>query len=180
MPLRGFADSLNLSVATALCIQQLFHICPDAVGAMSDDERRQLRQSWFPKLATQRILTPKQKKHRLKLKEKIESIKSLSEEAINHNPQLKGKYDNLPQWEAELKEIDESIQIKAMNSVRDLIDNPPAPLSDLRRADEHRTCNVGKKTRKKNEQHWKGMAATANYGGKHGSTASEFRSLAET
>jgi len=180
LPLRGFADSLNLSVATALCIQQLFHICPDAVGTMSDDERRRLRQSWFPKLATQRILTPKQKKHRLKLKEKIESVKSLSKEAINHNPQLKGKYDNLPQWEAELNEIDESIQIKAMNSVRDLIDNPPAPLSDLRRADEHRTCNVGKKTRKKNEQHWKGMAATANYGGKHGSTASEFRSLAES
>ena len=31
--MRGFADSLNLSVAAALCIQTLFHLCPEAVGA---------------------------------------------------------------------------------------------------------------------------------------------------
>ena len=32
LPLRGFADSLNLSVAAALVIHELFHLCPEAVG----------------------------------------------------------------------------------------------------------------------------------------------------
>ena len=57
LPLRGFADSLNLSVAAALCIQTLFHLCPEAVGAMSDAERAELREKWFTQLAANRVTT---------------------------------------------------------------------------------------------------------------------------
>jgi tRNA G18 (ribose-2'-O)-methylase SpoU len=55
LPLRGFADSLNLSVAAALVLQQLFHLCPAAVASMPDDERHALRASWFPKVSVSRI-----------------------------------------------------------------------------------------------------------------------------
>ena len=51
LPLHGFADSLNLSVAAALCIQRLMLLCPKIVGAMSENERRELRKVWYPKMA---------------------------------------------------------------------------------------------------------------------------------
>lgn len=51
LPLWGFADSLNLSVAAALCIQRLFHIDPTLEGSMSERERHALRQKWYPKMA---------------------------------------------------------------------------------------------------------------------------------
>ena len=41
------------------------------------------------------------------------------------------------------------------------VDNPPQPLSDLRRADLHRITFVGKGTKKMHERHWKDMPATA-------------------
>jgi hypothetical protein len=43
LPLHGFTESLNLSVATALILQKLFHIAPDARGDMSEEERKELR-----------------------------------------------------------------------------------------------------------------------------------------
>uniref|UniRef100_A0A7S0DB82 tRNA/rRNA methyltransferase SpoU type domain-containing protein n=2 Tax=Amorphochlora amoebiformis TaxID=1561963 RepID=A0A7S0DB82_9EUKA len=51
LPLNGFAESLNLSVATALVIQKLFLYCPDMVGDMKDNERITLRRQWYMKLA---------------------------------------------------------------------------------------------------------------------------------
>lgn len=51
LPLWGFADSLNLSVAAALCIQRLFHIDPTIEGSMSSEERHNLRKKWYPKMA---------------------------------------------------------------------------------------------------------------------------------
>eukprot|EP00501_MAST-03F_sp_TOSAG23-6_P001229 GSMAST32.ASY1.ANO1.1275.1 assembled CDS len=51
LPLHGFADSLNLSVAAALCVHQLFHMCPEIIGSMSENERHQLRKLWYPKMA---------------------------------------------------------------------------------------------------------------------------------
>ncbi len=62
LPLRGYADSLNLSVATALITQALFFIDPTLIGAMSEGERKSLRTAWFTKLAQQRILSQTQKK----------------------------------------------------------------------------------------------------------------------
>ena len=51
LPLHGFADSLNLSVAAALVLQHLFYTCPSAVGAMPDAQKRELRRVWYAKLA---------------------------------------------------------------------------------------------------------------------------------
>ena len=45
LPLWGFAESLNLSVAAALCIQRLFHIDPSLIGAMSEADRHELQGS---------------------------------------------------------------------------------------------------------------------------------------
>merc|ERR1712160_215858 len=62
-----------------------------------------------------------------------------------------------------------------MGAVQEWIDNPPAPLTDLRRADTHRVCFVGKNTRDMHKDHWKDMAATSNKGSIEGATATEFR-----
>ena len=67
LPLRGFADSLNLSVATALIVHQMFVLDPTLVGGMSEEERRELRKSWYAKLASQRLLSSRTKKSRTKL-----------------------------------------------------------------------------------------------------------------
>jgi hypothetical protein len=46
----GFADSLNLSVASALTLQRLFDLCPELAGAMSVAERCELRAKWYRQL----------------------------------------------------------------------------------------------------------------------------------
>ena len=51
LPLHGFADSLNLSVAAAMVLQRMFMIDPSLVGAMSEQERCQLRLEWYPTMA---------------------------------------------------------------------------------------------------------------------------------
>ena len=178
LPLRGFADSLNLSVAAALCIQQLFHLCPEAVGNMPEKERRDLRRDWFSKLAVQRILTSGEKKKRGQLISKISTAKNYSEVAFQNEPALRDKVAMIPIWEKELEEIDQTAHKKALASIEQFVTNPPEPLSDMRRADGHRTTFVGKKTRKKNAEEWKDMVATTNYGGKEGATSTEFRNLA--
>ena len=48
MPLHGFADSLNLSVAAALLLQRLQDIDDSVVGDMSEAERTALRREWYP------------------------------------------------------------------------------------------------------------------------------------
>ncbi len=50
-PLHGFSESLNLSVATALVLQRLFDVCPSARGDMSEEEKRAIRADWYAKLA---------------------------------------------------------------------------------------------------------------------------------
>ena len=50
LPMHGFTESFNLSVATALLLQRLFDICPAARGDMAETERRQLRLQWFEHL----------------------------------------------------------------------------------------------------------------------------------
>mmetsp|Transcript_1874 Transcript_1874/g.1987 ORF Transcript_1874/g.1987 Transcript_1874/m.1987 type:complete len:133 (-) Transcript_1874:150-548(-) len=67
LPLRGFADSLNLSVATALILHQLLHLCPNVIGEMSQSERQKYRLKWYSKLAVQRIMTRTEKKKRHKM-----------------------------------------------------------------------------------------------------------------
>ncbi|RHY33796.1 hypothetical protein DYB32_001393 [Aphanomyces invadans] len=50
LPIHGFADSLNLNVATGLIIQRLFFICPEARGAMTKTERSELREDWYHRM----------------------------------------------------------------------------------------------------------------------------------
>jgi len=51
LPIHGFSESLNLSVASALIIQRLFIICPEMRGDLSDIEKHELREKWYNKLA---------------------------------------------------------------------------------------------------------------------------------
>ena len=55
-----FADSLNLSVAAALCCLQLFHMDPHLGCDMSEEEKHELRAEWFPRLMAQRTGTSAQ------------------------------------------------------------------------------------------------------------------------
>lgn len=51
LPLHGFADSLNVSVAAAMLIQRIVFLDPSVMGAMSNEERAGLRAEWYPKMA---------------------------------------------------------------------------------------------------------------------------------
>lgn len=51
LPIHGFTESFNLSVATALMLQRCFDAEPSLVGAMPDEERDALRHEWFDRLA---------------------------------------------------------------------------------------------------------------------------------
>jgi tRNA G18 (ribose-2'-O)-methylase SpoU len=166
LPLRGFADSLNLSVATALVIQQLFILDPTLIGAMKEEERRELRKEWFSKLAKQRLLTSSQKKHKTRLEAKLKYCADLQYKldhgAVIH-PQQRAKLKEGVVMQQELDVLEQELDIQAHHAVKDLVDNPPEPISDMRRADEHRVCYVGKKTKKRNSQEWENMPATTVY-----------------
>merc|ERR1712070_531264 len=51
LPMYGFTESFNLSVATALTIQRLMDWCPDARGDLSAEETSRIRQEWYSALA---------------------------------------------------------------------------------------------------------------------------------
>lgn len=50
LPMQGFSESLNLSVATALFLQRLFDADESLIGAMDDAERAELRKTWYARL----------------------------------------------------------------------------------------------------------------------------------
>ena len=111
LPLRGYADSLNLSVATALITQALFFMDPTLIGAMSEGQRNHLRTSWYTKLAQQRILSPAQKRNRKKLKgqiSKCETIYKRTKEDSNYRmqPSEQKKLDEWSSYRRELEELD--------------------------------------------------------------------------
>jgi len=51
LPMRGFNESLNLTVAGALLLQRLFDVDPGLPGTMAEGERRSLRKLWYETLA---------------------------------------------------------------------------------------------------------------------------------
>ena len=186
LPLRGFADSLNISVATALVLQQLFVLDPSVVGSMPEEERRGLREKWFTQLCKQRLLTPKQKKHRTKLQSLIKRCEHFQNKKDNNQFMQPGEVEKLEKFEEYKKELQELEDATHMNgegssvlsqAIQDLVDAPPSPLTDLRRADTHRVCFVGKNTKEKHKSHWKNMAATTNYDttAQEGSSSNYFR-----
>jgi len=50
LPMHGFSESFNVSVAAALLCQRFFDLCPEAHGDLGDEERAQLRQLWYARL----------------------------------------------------------------------------------------------------------------------------------
>ena len=153
LPLRGFADSLNLSVATALILHHIFMMEPSLVGAMDESDRTALRKDWFTKLCQQRILTGSQKKNRARLQSQCQKCQKI-QDRIDSNPNYKvqieeqTKLDLWPTYKRELDELDALVDPKRVEAaIQEWVDNPPEPLTDLRRADFHRVCFVGKNTK---------------------------------
>jgi len=182
LPLRGFADSLNLSVATALVLHQLFLLDPSLEGSMSPEERHELRCEWFPKLALSRIMTTGQKKQRARLTSKVAALYEL-ERRLSNGEELQmqqfQKLVSLRPAERELLQLEATEMVKARKAVQPFIDNPPSPITDMRRPDEHRTWFGGKNT-KMNNPEWHDMPATTAYDTQKGfSTKEYFRSRLE-
>lgn len=178
LPLRGFADSLNLSVATALVVHQMFILDPTLVGAMSEEERRGLRRDWYARLASQRLLSSSQKKNRAKLIayiKKCEEIGRKINEGERVDPDEVSKWEKMEVKKIELDAIDKKVMLDAQTAVRDLAENPPEPITDMRRADEHRVCYVGRSTKNKYGELWEDMPATANAQAKQMASAAFFR-----
>ena len=198
LPLRGFADSLNLSVATALVLHHLFLLHPTYVGSSTPEQRLALRQVWFPKLAQQRMLSSREKKERRRLQSDIQKCQTLQakheaflaaqaasaasgdSKAVIISPLTKQQMEKLQQLEEhqrQLAELEASAHYQGANAktFEEWIQNPPEPLSDLRRPDSHRITFVGKSTKRNNQEHWNGMAAVSNIQSKYQSTAHFFR-----
>jgi len=178
LTMRGFADSLNLSVAAALCILQLFHLCPEMVGQMSEEERKELRLMWFPKLASQRITTTGERAKRKRILERLKQIDELERKkqaGQTLQAEQTQKLMGAAKLRKQLEQLDDDIHQKAKIVVQSWIDKPPEPLSDMRRADMHRVCYVGRATKKRNEDIWKEMPATSNASGVEHATVTEFR-----
>lgn len=176
LPLRGFADSLNLSVAAALVVHQMFVLDPSLEGAMTEDERRELRQAWYAKLASQRLLSSADKRRRAKLTAFLQGCESVDKKikAGEHvYKEERAKWSQMDAKRAELNAIEEKLAADSKKAVKDLVDNPPSPITDMRRADEHRVCRVGKNTKKASP--WQGMPATEKVVVTENATCSFFR-----
>jgi tRNA(Leu) C34 or U34 (ribose-2'-O)-methylase TrmL len=171
LPLRGYADSLNLSVATALILHQLFCMDPTLIGSLTEDEKHTLRQKWYAKLCGQRLLTSAQKKQRQRLLANLKKCQSIQErielpasdpKSRHVQPAEQKKLDEWDSYKEQLEVLDGLLDPqKVQAAVQEWVDNPPQPLTDVRRADNHRVCYVGKNTRKQHEDHWKDMVATS-------------------
>ena len=177
LPLRGFADSLNLSVATALVLQQLFWLDPTLIGDMPESERKSLRQAWFAKLAMQRLLTSAEKKNRSRMMAKLKQCQDIQrrlDQGETMDPSQTSKLQDMASIQCELDTLNHRLEEQAALAVKELVDNPPEPLTDMRRADEHRTCYVGKKTKKRSEQYWENMPATTGYNTSNAPSSADF------
>ncbi|KAG2454106.1 hypothetical protein HYH02_001145 [Chlamydomonas schloesseri] len=51
LPMYGYNDSFNLSVATAMVLHHLFLCCPEARGDLTPERKRALRLEWYGRLA---------------------------------------------------------------------------------------------------------------------------------
>ena len=51
LPMVGFSESFNVSVAGALALQRLFDFAPEAEGQMAEEERAKVREVWYRNLA---------------------------------------------------------------------------------------------------------------------------------
>ena len=172
LPLRGFADSLNLSVAAALVMHELFHLCPEAVGATAPAERGALRAKWFTQLAAARALSGAEEKRRLWIErtlakrgdassQETQALGGAAEPTTVLNPSDASDDASLAR---ELEALLEKRASLARAAAAPHVANPPKPLRDMRRSDEHREAFVGHRTRMRNAEHWAGMPAMGGTG----------------
>lgn len=172
LPLRGFADSLNLSVAAALVMHELFHLCPEAVGATTPAERDALRAKWFTQLAAARALSGAEEKRRLWIERQLAKRGDASSQETRApggaaepttvlNPSDASDDASLAR---ELEALLEKRASLARAAAAPHVANPPKPLRDMRRSDEHREAFVGHRTRMRNAEHWAGMPAVGGTG----------------
>jgi hypothetical protein len=138
-------------VAAALVVQQLFNMCPAAIGDMPEAERQALRASWFPRLLAARSGTPAQHKRMRGLREKLEKLGPLkakaAREAAAGDAAAAAERLSAPQraklaqeldWRRELEQLEAGAGAAARGSAAAAIASPPPPLVDLRRPNEHR------------------------------------------
>merc|ERR1712127_1130889 len=92
----------------------------------------------------------------------------------------KKKLEELPILRKKLEDLNEELNKDAMEAVKDLVNNAPEPLGDMRRADEHRITYVGKKTKKLHKDAWQDMPATNNPQTEEKSSAAFFRKKVKT
>lgn len=170
LPLRGFADSLNLSVAAALVMHELFHLCPEAIGAMSERERAALREKWFTQLALARAQTRSEGKRAKEVQSKLARVRKRREAASSGA--VGGDASSSDDFAAveaalmaEAAAIEAARWAAARAAVAPHLASPPAALRDMRRPDAHREAFVGPNVRARNADHWAGMAAVAHNSG---------------
>jgi len=134
---------------------------------MSEEEKRELREDWFPRLMAQRTGTAAQYKTMRALNAKIAKFQYTKAkfDPEERDPQRIKVYKAKLAEEAELKSERGVLQAEldrvAREKMHQFIANPPKPLGDVRRADEHRAAFAGKTVKNKNRENWSGMAATA-------------------
>jgi tRNA G18 (ribose-2'-O)-methylase SpoU len=175
IPLVGFADSLNLSVATAMVVQLLFVLQPNFLENMSSNERHELRKVWYPKLASQRLLTAREKKRYKHLQLLIQYCYTLkTKSTVTSEQQL--KIENLNNYESEYATLQEKMNIST-NVIQELINNPPKPFSDIRRCNDHRITFAGKNVKKLHKDDWSNNVGIQKVISPTYSTAQYFRTL---
>ena len=113
-------------------MQELFHLCPEAVGATTPEERHELRKKWF----TQAL----KRKNAARVRETETGTEAASDANDAQSP------------ESLAREPEALLEKRASSAPH--IANPPKPLRDMRRSDEHREAFVGRKTRERNAEHW--------------------------
>jgi hypothetical protein len=140
---------------------------------MDEAERNVLREKWFTQLAAQRVMTRSQDRQLRDTKTKLTRCrKKLLRAEIVTDPNgpdagalrvvaLEAEESQLC---LEVEAMMEERRVAARRAIQPYLDDPPAPLRDMRRPDEHREAYVGKGVRAKNAEHWRGMPAVAGSG----------------
>jgi protein required for attachment to host cells len=165
---------------------------------MKTEERTELREKWFTQLCAARALTGSEEKRRAKIEHTLAArrrLKGGSEDETTIDakqkrdvPQDTSKDVDDPDGRvgdkknpADAESSDESLarELEALLEKRasfaraaaaPYIANPPKPLRDMRRSDEHREAFVGRKTRMRNAEHWAGMPAVGVTGSEPGAS----------
>jgi len=157
LPLVGMADSLNVSVAAALCLQRLLDLSPGCIGHMDEDDRTELRKKWYVKMASQRLITRKDKKNIALLEGKVRAGAEVSRKAASGyspHPEEIEKAERGEKAAVELGKLRAALHERAVGVVAEFVEQPVKPFGDMRRPDAHRISFCGKGARKKNEGYW--------------------------